>query len=213
VIEATSAARSSFWIGDLPPSPLVVTITADEGEADAFERFTVAALLVSPTGVRTALTAAPAGDDVAVSWPTMSPFTEAGIYALTLTLSSVAPVAAVTLRATPLRFVVQQEDEWITVDQAREDWPDAPSSDVRLYALLSAAREQCEAYAPRLLPGVRVPARYREAQLMQTAALWQANKTGDGDVIGADGTTVRVYPMGWNVKAVLRPPSGGHNVA
>ena len=28
-----------------------------------------------------------------------------------------------------------------------------------------------------------------------------------------DGTTVRVYPMGWNVKAVLRPPTGGHNVA
>lgn len=213
MIEATSAARQSFWVGDLPPSPLLVTITADEGEADVFERFTVAAVLTSPTGVRTSLTAAASGDDVAVSWPTRSPFVEPGIYALTLTLSSVAPVAAVTLRATPLRFVVQTEDEWVTVDQARDDWPDAPTSDVRLYALLAAAREQCEAYAPRLLPGARVPARYREAQLMQTAALWQANKTGDGDVIGADGTTVRVYPMGWNVKAVLRPPTGGHNVA
>jgi hypothetical protein len=213
VIEATTEARQAFWQGDTPPGPLLVTVTADEQEAAALERFSCAAYLHTPSGGRVALVAAPSGDDVAVTWPTVSPFTEPGVYSLVLTLSSLPPLQPTTLRATPVRFVVQVEDEWVTVDQAREDWPDAPKSDVRLWGLLNTAREQCEEFAPALPDGQRVPSRYREAQLMQAQALWQANKTGDGDVIGADGTTVRVYPMGWNVKAVLRPPRRGHSVA
>lgn len=68
---------------------------------------------------------------------------------------------------------------------------------------------------PRPIPGEElevippgdIPGHWALGHLMQIQALAKANKVGPGDATGPDGYTVRVYPMDWTIKAVLRPPS------
>lgn len=97
---------------------------------------------------------------------------------------------------------------YITIDQLRDRWADAPLDDPLLEQLLEAAHEQCVAYAPALAAGATVPARYREAEALQVRALGQGMDR-DGDVLGfGDGFAVRVRPLGADVKALLRPPRG-----
>lgn len=109
---------------------------------------------------------------------------------------------------------------WLTRDEARWPpyWPgdrgggsdDDPGEDIDSYgleALLTSAREQCEAYAPALPEGAEVPERYRLAQSLQARALFRAGLTS-GQSIGADGLVIPVFAMDWHVKALLRPPSG-----
>lgn len=101
---------------------------------------------------------------------------------------------------------------WHTAESAQAQWPDAPTGD-ELDELLAVARSQVEAYAPVLpAPGVEgvdvVPVSYRVAQLMQAKALFTAKQTGPGDTLGPEGQTVRVYPMDWQVKSILRPTAG-----
>lgn len=97
---------------------------------------------------------------------------------------------------------------WITLDQLRARWADAPLDDVLLDEMLQAAHEQCAAYAPDVPLGGVVPARYREAEALQARALGQSQER-DGDVLGfGDGFAVRVRPLGADVKALLRPPTG-----
>jgi hypothetical protein len=43
---------------------------------------------------------------------------------------------------------------------------------------------------------------------MQARAIWNATKTGPADSLGADGLTVTVFPLDWNIKALLRPKRG-----
>jgi hypothetical protein len=104
------------------------------------------------------------------------------------------------------------ETGWLTADSWLEPyWPEHPHAmgdddDSGLLAvLLTAAREQCVAYAPKLPVDAPVPESWRLAQAMQARALHRATITGDGDQIGPDGFTVRVYPMDRSVKALLRP--------
>lgn len=98
---------------------------------------------------------------------------------------------------------------WATVTQVRERWDDAPLDDDLLAALLDAAHEQVAAYAPALPEGATVPARYREAEVLQLRALWQAQER-DGDVLGFGeaGYAVRVRPLGQDVRSLLRPRRG-----
>lgn len=103
---------------------------------------------------------------------------------------------------------------WASVEQAREDWSDAPESDEVLNRLLDAAQEVCEIYAPALADGAPVPNRYTRAVILAAKDDWQ-NTERDGDVLGYDGEfAVRVRPMAANVKQLLRPkrgrPSFGH---
>lgn len=97
---------------------------------------------------------------------------------------------------------------WYTVEAARLDWRDAPLSDTRLLDLLQVAKGQCLAYAP--LPADAdpelPPVGHRVAQLMQARNVWNASKTDPASGgIGDDGFMVRVFPMDWTVKALLRP--------
>jgi len=96
---------------------------------------------------------------------------------------------------------------WCTPEQARELWADAPLDDAALTALLGAAQEICEAYAPALVEGDVVPHRYTEAVAMQAQDTWNAFQRDTGDVIGfADsGYAIRVRPLSGPVKALLRP--------
>lgn len=98
---------------------------------------------------------------------------------------------------------------WATVPDVRQRWDDAPLDDDLLDALLLAAHEQLAAYAPDLAADEPVPARYREAEVLQVRALWQAQER-DGDVLGFGeaGYAVRVRPLGQDVRSLLRPRRG-----
>lgn len=97
---------------------------------------------------------------------------------------------------------------WVTLGEARAQWADAPVDDEYLADLLDSAFDQCEAYAPALAEDEAAPVRYRVAQVMQARAIYRAMKTGDNDSLGADGFTVTVFPMDWNIKNLLRPRRG-----
>jgi hypothetical protein len=101
---------------------------------------------------------------------------------------------------------------WHTPATARTEWADAPKTDEALASLLTAARHQCEAFAPatKTVDPAAIPEEYRIAHLMQARAIWQAQNTATnpaGD-FEAGGQTVRVYPMDWQVKSLLRPALG-----
>ena len=100
---------------------------------------------------------------------------------------------------------------WHTPSTARAEWRDAPEDDV-LASFLVAARHQCEAFGETRLvvDPTAIPEDYRIAHLMQTRAIFQAQSTatnpeGEYEV---GGQSVRVYPMDWQVKSLLRPARG-----
>lgn len=94
---------------------------------------------------------------------------------------------------------------WVSLDDLRDAWDDAPTDDDRLTSMLDAAQIQCEAYAPVLPDLAPVPANYREGLILQVRSVWEAGQR-NGDVIGFnDGYAVRVRPLGVDVKALLRP--------
>ena len=97
--------------------------------------------------------------------------------------------------------------DWASVEQARQDWPDAPASDATLLRLLGDAQAQCEAYAPTLAEDADTPAGYARAVVLQARELW-ASARRDGDVIGTDTYAVRAWPLTGAVKALLRPKRG-----
>ena len=89
-------------------------------------------------------------------------------------------------------------------------WADAPRADIEAFTLMfTAAQQQCETYAKALVPNdddeIDVPENYRLALILQTRSLWQVAVTDPSGMIGADGFQVRLYPMDWNVKKLLRP--------
>lgn len=97
---------------------------------------------------------------------------------------------------------------WHDNNSALEQWIEAPAEPEALDALLEAAREQCEAYAPALPEDAVVPVRYRQAQLMQARALWQSMSANANDSIN-DGTfSVALYPMDKTIRNLLRPRLG-----
>lgn len=108
---------------------------------------------------------------------------------------------------------------WVTLEEARAQWADAPLDDDDLAALLLAAWDQCIEFLPAgdeppgsTLPGGLAPARLVMAQLMQARALYRSLKAGSGDTIGDDGMTVTVWPMDRTVKNLLRPKRGTYRV-
>ena len=97
---------------------------------------------------------------------------------------------------------------WATREQARNPrlWADAPTDDATLDFLLEAATDQCSAYAPALVDGEPLPARYTLATIQQARELLAAAKR-DGDVIGIGDYAIRSRPLTGSVKRLLRPES------
>ncbi len=101
---------------------------------------------------------------------------------------------------------------WLTVDEARDDWREAPYDDAYLQRLLNVAAQQVVAWGPkRIRLAIEstgcVPEHYLQAQLMQTRDLWNAQKTDPNGAQGAEpGFAFTPFPMDWTVKAVIRPP-------
>lgn len=99
---------------------------------------------------------------------------------------------------------------WLTLEEARRGWPDAPSDEAHLTELLEVAHELCVEYQkpPTVDDEHPLPVRFKRAQRLQAKAMWQAERAGTGDQIGEDGRVVRVYPMDRQVKGLLRPDDG-----
>jgi hypothetical protein len=136
---------------------------------------------------------------VTLEWTVPPVFDRAGVWSIRIKPNGLP-------RLTPLRFVVQDESSgWATLDDAREGWPDAPESDALLFELLEAAQVACVSWAPALPEGAPIPAGHKIAQVMQARAVWNSVKAGGESVFGADGFTVRVFPLDFNVKQLLRP--------
>lgn len=135
-----------------------------------------------------------------ITWPDMPPLTVAGVLRVVVRGNGV--------RLGTVRLVVEDYTTgWLTIDdvRARTSWADAPDDDVTLYEVLEAARVACVNWAPAVPEGELPPANYLIAQLMQARSVWNSVKSGPGDQIGADGFTVRVFPLDATVKAQLRP--------
>lgn len=143
-----------------------------------------------------------------VDWP------QPGTWLLVLDLTDVT--LGILAQTDPLAIVVEGHTGWLDMSRTRTLWPDARTiPDDSLWLILESARIACQAYAPTLpasinppLPPV-VPPNYLEAQLTQARAIWNMMQTApQGDVIGIDQLQVRVYPLDWNIRQLLRPKRG-----
>lgn len=98
---------------------------------------------------------------------------------------------------------------WVTLSQARALWRDAvDQDDDELTTYLLSAYESCAEFAPELADGAPVPESWRLAQVMQARAQMRSLTAGRDDNMAADGLTVTVYPLDWNVRQLLRPKRG-----
>jgi hypothetical protein len=196
-----------YWLNDSPVEPFAVDFLDSTGQVTQRPADALAATLAGPDGTTggavLSVTVDLDVDFVTVNWVTPPTLNLAGIWSLTLT-----PTDPAGTRFAPLRFVVQDDDGWTTIDDAREDWADAPAADATLFRLLEAARTACITFAPALYAGDPIPTGYRLAQLMQARAIWNSTKAGAQDSFGPDGLTVTVFPLDWNIKALLRPKRG-----
>lgn len=94
--------------------------------------------------------------------------------------------------------------EWVDV---MAFWPECTLQPQETEGLILAAHAQCVAFAPALPAEVtQIPANYRMAEVLQARALYRAGASSQ-DQFGVDGATVTVFPMDWQVKSLLRPPS------
>lgn len=200
----------AYYVGDIPTEDLVIE-PARNGQPIDLDPFETAAEVVFrdsdgtpiPTSGFTATVDAEIGT-VTIEWPDDAVLTDAGLYSLAVTLVTADGHRE---RLSPLYVAVQDDDGWYTIDDAREDWRDAPAADARLWQLLTLARQQVIAEAPALPEDATVPANCRAGQLMQARNLYNAGLTDpQTGAIGDDDTfQLRVFPVDWMVKQVLRP--------
>lgn len=96
---------------------------------------------------------------------------------------------------------------WVTPDDARLLWADAPMDDDLLASWLESSQEACEVYAPALGPTDPVPVRYVQACVLQARETYEAGQRDSADVVGFGdtGLAIRVRPLGPTVRQLLRP--------
>lgn len=197
---------SSYWVDDVPFGTSQMEFIDETGAPVAISGFTTAYVqiyndvdvLLEPLNV----TINAEFEMLEIAWGSTSYFTAPGIYSLVAQFEN---VGGVLITAEPYRFVVQDMDGWLTLEQARQMWQDAPTDDLLLYTILESAKQQCIEYAPALGLTNIVPLNYTNAQLLQSRALYTSVLANTQDSVGVDGFQVRVFPLDWNIKALLRP--------
>ncbi|MGK9146663.1 hypothetical protein KXS11_03425 [Plantibacter flavus] len=198
-----------YWVGDKPQRPVPVEFLDDYDEATDAPDDTLTAILRNPQR-------APAAGALVV---TRTPGTNGDPEQIAIAFGDDVPafptpgVWSILMRAggdrlRALRFVVESDDGWVSIEQAREDWADAPASDASLWGVLESAKLSCIPYAAALPEGTPPPANYVQAQLMQARNIWNSTKSDPGDQLGADGFTIRTYELDRPVKGLLRPKIG-----
>lgn len=197
---------SSYWVDDVPFGTSQMEFIDETGAPVAISSFTTAYVQIyNAAGTLLDPLDATINAELElldIAWGGISYFGAPGIYSLVAQFEN---VGGVLITAEPYRFVVQDMDGWLTLEQARQMWQDAPTDDLLLYTLLQSAKEQCIEYAPALGLTNMVPLNYTNAQLMQVRALYTSVIANQQDSVGVDGFQVRVFPLDWNIKALLRP--------
>lgn len=108
---------------------------------------------------------------------------------------------------------------WNTLEEARAMWADAGNlADESLQLLLDSAHIDCFAWLDPLdgvdPTGAAMTASMKLAEIYQARARYNAVKSaGEGNRVGADGMTVTVFPLDWQVQQLLRPKAGRITVA
>ncbi len=97
-------------------------------------------------------------------------------------------------------------EAWLTPEEARDRWLDAPTDEAQLTELLTAAAAAVEAYAPvegdPERPGWEA---LRRAQLTHTRNMWNAGIVSPGGEFGEGEFAMSTHPLDWHVKQLLRP--------
>lgn len=102
---------------------------------------------------------------------------------------------------------------WASTEQARVHWKAGVAvNDDTLAVLLTAAEEQCAAYAPALAAGDAVPIRYQLAVIYQARELYNASQRDNADAIGVGDFVIRARPLTSTIKQLLRPQRVGWTV-
>lgn len=101
---------------------------------------------------------------------------------------------------------------WVTLDEARREWADAPLDDERLRFLLEVAQGRCEAFLESyVVPDPTVPfvpeARHRLAVILDAKDAWGA-EVGTSDQIGMPDVILSLPTLARRVKLLLRPHRG-----
>lgn len=211
---------TAFWVGDVPAEDLLIApARAPEDFIDLAPFTDVDLLLRAPDG-----TIIPAAGDllgsiitdddqkvIQIEWPATTPFVEqSGIYGLVITLLG---AAGVSQRVAPVRLIVQADDGWYSLEEARDDWSGAPDDDAQLWRLLAGARLDVVTYDapdledPEYDPAARPAANLREAQLAQARNRFDATITDPAGQQGLDGFSMKPFPLDWHVKQLIRPDS------
>jgi hypothetical protein len=198
-----------YWVGDKPQRAVAIEFVDDYDEATDAPDDTLTAVLrnpgrqIAPGALVVTRTPGTNGDPelVAIAFgDDVPPFPAPGVWSIL--------VRAGGDRLRAIRFVVESDDGWVSIEQAREDWADAPTTDATLWGLLESAKLSCIPYAKKLEPGTPPPANYVQAQLMQARNIWNSTKSDPGDMLGADGFTIRTYELDRPIKGLLRPKIG-----
>lgn len=193
---------ASMWVGDIPPSPMRWDFVDENGDPVAIGEFDAWNVdLIAPNGtIVGSMSGEPHGNHLELTFGAPSLATVPGIYQLVFRFTDGA-----ILTAEPYEFVVQEEDGWLDLQMARAQWADAPYDDILLHQILDSAKIQCIAYAPAIPAGEHPPINYVQAQLMQARALYQSVIANQNDNVSIEGFSVRVFPLDFTIRALLRP--------
>lgn len=194
----------ALWVGDVPLSPTRADFVDETGNVVQISGYNSwSAYMLSPAGeVLGTLTGSEHGQHLEFTWPTTTILETPGVHTIVVTFFD---SLGVEVQAEPFKFIVQEIDGWLSLEQARAQWADAPLEDLFLFQLLDTAKAQCIEYAPALPLGAVVPARYVQAQLTQARALYQSTIANQNDNVGIEGFAVRVFPLDFTIRAMLRP--------
>jgi hypothetical protein len=205
MLAAVSEDLGPYWQGDTPTGGFTVEFVDADRDVQDLPSGTITATLLDPSSapepVALPLAALEDGTTLAVAWPAGLALTQPGTWRVVFRRDGA--------RLSVLRFVVQADDGWMSLEDARREWADAPQDDAVLADILASARLTCETYASPLGVGALPPPNYRVAQLMQARAVWNSVRSDSAaDTFGPEGFTVRVYPLDANVRQQLKPRPG-----
>lgn len=195
-----------YWVGDNPGS-FEIDVTDDIGEVADLEAFTAATAELFAPGTITnpvamAATLNALDGSVTVEWPEDTPVAADGLYAVRIRLTGPAGSRYVD----PLNVVGMAFDGWISLSQAAAWWSDAPSENPSyLYMLLYAAKRAILGWAKELPEGTPPPPHYIDGQLLQAQAIYTLGQSNPQESVGFEQLSVRVYPLDWNIKQLVRP--------
>lgn len=198
----------AYYVGDNPAEDIVVEPVRGLEPIDLTLFNSVEVKLIGADGLEiptSGFVASISPDVLTIEWPEESLLEEPGLYSLRVTLINTE--TGVRERLGNQYIVVQDDNGWATLDDARAQWADAQViPDHVLWELLEIAKHQVIEFAPVLAAGAPIPLHYAKGQLMQARNILNSSRVDAGS--GGDGEDtfmLRTFPLDWMVKQQLRP--------